>query len=736
MCKSNNTSLFNLDHHHHKKNQRSWILPVDDADALFSSTTGPGVVSQFSQILQDHNANKAPIDLNIDGVFPADTPVSNLESSCEWDGTRNVFKSPSCVLNSMRLPPRGYAEQKPIEVDPSEIDIVVPSIRDLTFLQHWKRYFFGLHLIIIQDGDPDVQLTIPDWVDYELYNRRDIEAALGPQHSWIISKKDASIRNFGFLVSRKPYIYTVDDDCLPSPGIDPVREHLRNLKRNSTPYFFNTLYDPYRGGSDFVRGYPYSLRTGVRTAISHGLWLNVPDYDAPTQLLKPHERNKYLVDATVTIPHGTYYPMCSMNVAFDRVLIGAAFMQGLMGDGQPWARYDDMFAGWASKACADRLGYGVKSGQPYIIHNKASNPFTNLKKEYVGLYWQEELIRFFIDLDNPTHEPQTASECYVNLAKEIRIKFAGKHPYFERLSSSMETWAMLFNNNNIIFKPSRKNKNDPKRSSSIKEFAQQSEGLSWTDQRQLAVFTICRNEAVYLPIWMRYYSSQVDAQDIFILDNDSNDGSTSHVRYHVINVHNEQYLDHMWLVQQIKDFTEILLTKMNYKYVLFAEVDEMVVPDMVKYPGGLLQYSSTASFSDVRCTGYNICHDPGIEASPYDPNLPVLQQRHQWIRTDLYDKPLLTNHVLDYEAGFHAAHNMQKIVYPGLYLIHLHFFDHEYCQARHKWKAQQNFKMDDVQKGWGIGTLSLEQSLKICNCFDQSELQDIPHMMLSPFPIF
>ena len=44
-----------------------------------------------------------------------------------------------------------------------------------------------------------------------------------------------------------------------------------------------------------------------------------------------------------------FYPMCSMNVAFNRKLIGPAFMQGLMGDGQPWARYDDMFAGWASK---------------------------------------------------------------------------------------------------------------------------------------------------------------------------------------------------------------------------------------------------------------------------------------------------------------------------------------------------------------------------------------------------
>ena len=32
----------------------------------------------------------------------------------------------------------------------------------------------------------------------------------------------------------------------------------------------------------------------MSTAISHGLWLNIPDYDAPTQLVKPRERNTRL----------------------------------------------------------------------------------------------------------------------------------------------------------------------------------------------------------------------------------------------------------------------------------------------------------------------------------------------------------------------------------------------------------------------------------------------------------
>ena len=35
-------------------------------------------------------------------------------------------------------------------------------------------------------------------------------------------------------------------------------------------------------------------REGVSTAISHGLWLNIPDYDAPTQLVKSRECNTRL----------------------------------------------------------------------------------------------------------------------------------------------------------------------------------------------------------------------------------------------------------------------------------------------------------------------------------------------------------------------------------------------------------------------------------------------------------
>jgi hypothetical protein len=49
------------------------------------------------------------------------------------------------------------------------------------------------------------------------------------------------------------------------------------------------------------------------------------------------------------------FPMCGMNLAFERTLIGPAMYFGLMGDGQPIGRYDDMWAGWCCKVYDDAL---------------------------------------------------------------------------------------------------------------------------------------------------------------------------------------------------------------------------------------------------------------------------------------------------------------------------------------------------------------------------------------------
>ncbi|CAN1318217.1 UDP-arabinopyranose mutase 1 [Linum perenne] len=76
----------------------------------------------------------------------------------------------------------------------------------------WRPFLQPYHLIIVQDGDPSKTIRVPDGFDYELYNRNDINKILGPKAS-CISFKDSACRCFGFLVSKKKYIFTIDDDC-------------------------------------------------------------------------------------------------------------------------------------------------------------------------------------------------------------------------------------------------------------------------------------------------------------------------------------------------------------------------------------------------------------------------------------------------------------------------------------------------------------------------------------------
>jgi reversibly glycosylated polypeptide/UDP-arabinopyranose mutase len=128
-----------------------------------------------------------------------------------------------------------------------------------------------------------------------------------------------------------------------------------------------------------------------------------------------------------------------MNMAFDRELIGPAMWFGLMGEGQPLGRYDDMYAGWCSKVVCDHLGFGVKTGLPYVWHSKASNPFVNLKKEYRGIFWQEELIPFFQGV-KLSPESTTAEECYLELAQLVRQHLPKIDPYFGKVADAMETW--------------------------------------------------------------------------------------------------------------------------------------------------------------------------------------------------------------------------------------------------------------------------------------------------------
>lgn len=141
----------------------------------------------------------------------------------------------------------------------------------LGFLEKWRFVIESLDLIIIQQGDPSYYVEMPTWAEYLLYNREDMKRCMGAD-AWIfdLEHRSNSARTFGTMLAHREFVYFLDDTMTPSIDpltgklTDPIEEHLSNVLRPSTPYYFNPQ-DPFRHQTDFVRGHPYTLREGVPT---------------------------------------------------------------------------------------------------------------------------------------------------------------------------------------------------------------------------------------------------------------------------------------------------------------------------------------------------------------------------------------------------------------------------------------------------------------------------------------
>ncbi|CAN6447514.1 unnamed protein product [Victoria cruziana] len=338
-------------------------------------------------------------------------------------------------------------------VEDDEVDVVIAALSvDLGFLEQWRPLISRFHIMIIKDPELDSDLKIPlDFPRLSVYTRSDMEARIGPDSLSLLRFTGFSARYFGYLVSNRRYVVCIDADCVPLKDdlgrpIDAVGQHLANLTTPATPLFFNTLYDPYAEGSDFVRGYPFSLRCGVDCAVSCGLWLNIPDFDA--SVLKSGKLGDRLVDAVVTVPRGTMLPLSGVNVAFDRELIGPALFSGLVLGGEGKVRHEtveDLWCGLCMKVLCDHLGYGIKSGVPYVQRggNGGIGQQIHMERTMEGTSLLEVAVPFFQSMALP-QSAVTAEECFVEIAKLVREELGRADPSFARAADAMEEWVRVW----------------------------------------------------------------------------------------------------------------------------------------------------------------------------------------------------------------------------------------------------------------------------------------------------
>lgn len=304
------------------------------------------------------------------------------------------------------------------------------------FLEKWSTELRKVKVYVILDL-PEKRDFNFHGLDVSLFCWADIDADLG-EVSWVIPRYTSGIKSYGILKAWQNgagMIACLDDDCFPdTPRY--IERHWENLKRNVHPDWHSTLDVP---PNRYPRGFPYEIRGKFRTVgISHGLWSNIPDYDAVTASRYGKDRTAlYDPPRVEVVPVDNFFPMCGMNVAFRREIAPVMYF-GLQGKEYPYDRFDDIWCGLFAKKILDHLGYSVTNGGPYIRHERASEVSKNLVKEQPGMAVNERLWKAVKTLKL---RQATPGACLVECADALP---SGE--YWRKLRQAMRIWVSLFDN--------------------------------------------------------------------------------------------------------------------------------------------------------------------------------------------------------------------------------------------------------------------------------------------------
>jgi hypothetical protein len=214
--------------------------------------------------------------------------------------------------------------------------------------------------------------------------------------------------------------------------------------------------------------------------------------------------------------------------------------------------------------------------------------------------------------------------------------------------------------------------------------------------RTRAIITMVHNEPVFLPIWHAYYSRFFRPEDIYVLDNDSTDGSTQRSGFVRIPVVHDS-VDHTWMVRTIEGLQRRLLER--YEIVVVTDVDEIIAPAPVR--GTLGSYLDDFDEEWVNCLGYELLHLRDREP-PLRLDRPILDQRSSWYFNGAYDKAALATVPMTWRPGFHGREDFHFNPDPDLRLIHLHRMDYDLCLERHRTRKRRQWAEEDERQRWAI----------------------------------
>jgi hypothetical protein len=241
-------------------------------------------------------------------------------------------------------------------------------------------------------------------------------------------------------------------------------------------------------------------------------------------------------------------------------------------------------------------------------------------------------------------------------------------------------------------------------------------------KKRKAIFTYARNEALYFPIWLKHHLKSFPREDVYVLDNDTCDGSIEDainkgllLKENVFAISCKDNFTSQWLSDEASNFQNQLLSK--YDWTVLAEVDELIAINpsyFSSWEDFLLSFENSGK-TFCKALGYDIVHNAKSEP-PIDLEKPILSQRSYarvW-KPELnggkmtFSKPILSKSPVKWRGGGHELYqdgdkkraSLRIDIEEALLLFHLNMFDFNLCAQRRLERVPSGQQQIDGDRLW------------------------------------
>lgn len=225
--------------------------------------------------------------------------------------------------------------------------------------------------------------------------------------------------------------------------------------------------------------------------------------------------------------------------------------------------------------------------------------------------------------------------------------------------------------------------------------------------------TMVRNEGTMLERWAAHYGSAVGRQNLIVIDDQSDDGSTADLECTVLRMpyrattRGERVFG-AYKSSVASKFAGALLEM--YDVVIFVDVDEFLVPDPRAY-SSLLDYLSRNDADVLAPIGMNVVHVRDWEP-PLRPGEPLLAQRRHVKVVPGMCKPGIKRVPARWTGGTHGIHAPYTIQ-RDLFLFHAKYVDFDAAMATHE-RRHSEYQSTNAGRSatWRLDNVKMRRMLR------------------------